>query len=99
MKIIIKDENGQLTVCAESEKPIPQSQIWAALSLALASLVADYIEQKNIPADSKKVMIEVVGEMVAATVKDDISEMAGSSTKGVTFYDKEAAFMREVYGL
>ena len=99
MKIIIKDENGQLTVCTESEKPIPQSQIWATLSLALESLVADSIRQKNIPADSKKEMIEVVGEMVAATVKGGISEIAGSSTKGVTFYDKEASFMSKVLGL
>lgn len=99
MKIIIKDENGQLAVCAESEKPISQSQIWATLSLALASSVADRIQQKNIPTDIKKAMIEVVGERVAAAVKDDFSKIAGSSTKGVTFHDKEASFMREVYGL
>lgn len=99
MKIIIKDENGQLAVCTESEKPISQSQIWATLSLALASSVADRIQQKNIPTDIKKVMIEVVGERVAAAVKDDFLKIANSSTHGVSFYNKEAEFMRGVFNL
>ena len=28
MKIIIKDENGQLAICSENEKPISESRIW-----------------------------------------------------------------------
>lgn len=54
MKIIIKDENGQLAICSENEKPISESRIWATLSLALASSIADRIQQKNLPPELKK---------------------------------------------
>lgn len=94
MKIIIKDENGQLAICSENEKPISQSRIWATLSLALASSIADHIQQKNLPPELKKALIEITGERVA-----DFAKIASSNTKGVTFHDKEASFMREVYGL
>lgn len=99
MKIIIKDENGQLAIFSENEKPISQSQIWATLSLALASSIADHIKQKNLPPELKKELIEITGKRVAAAVKDSFVKTASSNTKGVTFYDKEASFMREVYGL
>lgn len=99
MKIIIKDENGQLAICSENEKPISQSRIWATLSLALASSIADHIQQKNLPPELKKALIEITGERVAAAVKDDFAKIASSNTKGVIFHDKEASFMREVYGL
>lgn len=99
MKIIIKDENGQLAICSENEKPISESRIWATLSLALASSIADRIQQKNLPPELKKELIETTGKRVAAAVKDDFVRIASSNTKGVTFHDKEASFMREVYGL
>ena len=99
MKIIIKDENGQLAICSENEKPISQSWIWATLSLARASLIADHVQQKNLPPELKKELIEITGKRVAAAVKDDFVKIASSNTKGVTFHDKEASFMREVYGL
>ena len=57
MKIIIKDENGQLAICSENEKPISESRIWATLSLALASSIADRIQQKNLPPELKKALI------------------------------------------
>lgn len=96
MKIIIKDENGQLAICSENEKPISESRIWATLSLALASSIADRIQQKNLPPELKKALIETTSERVAAAVKNDFVRI---NTKGVTFHDKEASFMREVYGL
>lgn len=99
MKIIIKDENGQLAICSENEKPISESRIWATLSLALASSIADRIQRKNLPPELKKTLIETTSERVAAVVKDDFVRIASSNAKGVTFHDKEASFMREVYGL
>ncbi len=54
MKIIIKDENGQLAICSENEKPISEGRIWATLSLALASSIAAHIQQKNLPPELKK---------------------------------------------
>lgn len=99
MKIIIKDENGQLAICSENEKPISESRIWATLSLALASSIADRIQQKNLPLELKKALIETTSERVAAAVKNDFVRIASSNTKGVTFHDKESSFMREVYGL
>ena len=99
MKIIIKDENGQLAICSENEKPISESRIWATLSLALASSIADRIQRKNLPPELKKALIETTSERVAAVVKDDFVRIASSNAKGVTFHDKEASFMREVYGL
>ena len=99
MKIIIKDENGQLAICSENEKPISEGRIWATLSLALASSIAAHIQQKNLPPELKKELIEVTGKRVAAAVKDDFVKIASSNTKGVTFHNKEASFMREVYGL
>ena len=69
MKIIIKDENGQLAICSENEKPISESRIWATLSLALASSIADRIQQKNLPPELKKALIETTSERVAAVVK------------------------------
>lgn len=99
MKIIIKDENGQLAICSENEKPISESRIWATLSLALASSIADRIQRKNLPPELKKALIETTSERVAAVVKDDFVRIASSNAKGVTFHDKEASFMHEVYGL
>lgn len=99
MKIIIKDENGQLAICSENEKPISESRIWATLSLALASSIADRIQRKNLPPELKKALIETTSERVAAGGKDDFVRIASSNAKGVTFHDKEASFMREVYGL
>lgn len=99
MKIIIKDENGQLAICSENEKPISESRIWATVSLALASSIADRIQRKNLPPELKKALIETTSERVAAVVKDDFVRIASSNAKGVTFHDKEASFMREVYGL
>lgn len=99
MKIIIKYENGQLAICSENEKPISESRIWATLSLALASSIADRIQQKNLPPELKKALIETTSERVAAAVKNDFVRIASSNTKGVTFHDKESSFMREVYGL
>lgn len=99
MKIIIKDENGQLAICSENEKPISESRIWATLSLALASSIADRIQRKKLPPELKKALIETTSERVAAVVKDDFVRIASSNAKGVTFHDKEASFMREVYGL
>lgn len=83
MKIIIKDENGQLAICSENEKPISESRIWATLSLALASSIADRIQQKNLPPELKKALIETTSERVAAAVKNDFVRIASSNTKGV----------------
>lgn len=80
MKIIIKDENGQLAICSENEKPISESRIWATLSLALASSIADRIQQKNLPPELKKALIETTSERVAAAVKNDFVRIASSNT-------------------
>ena len=69
------------------------------MSLALASSIADRIQRKNLPPELKKALIETTSERVAAVVKDDFVRIASSNAKGVTFHDKEASFMREVYGL
>lgn len=79
MKIIIKDENGRLAICSENEKPISESRIWATLSLALASSIADRIQRKNLPPELKKALIETTSERVAAVVKDDFVRIASSN--------------------
>ena len=101
MKIIIKDENGQLAVNIESENEtgVSKSQVWATMSLALASMVAENIPKKDAPPTLKKMMIDTTAEMVAAAVKDDFLKIANSSTHGVSFYNKEAEFMRKVFDL
>lgn len=45
MKIIIKDENGQLAVNVESENEtgVSRSHIWGVMSQALAAMVAESI--------------------------------------------------------
>nr|DAG72276.1 MAG TPA: hypothetical protein [Caudoviricetes sp.] len=99
MKIIIKDANGQLAVNIESEKPISQGRVWGTMSLALASMVADPIQQKDIPPEAKKRLISTAAEMVAMAVKEDFTKIANSGTHGVSFYNKEAEFMRKVFDL
>lgn len=44
-------------------------------------------------------MIDTTAEMVAAAVKNDFLKIANSSTHGVSFYNKEAEFMRKVFDL
>lgn len=99
MKIIIRDENGQLVVNTESETGVSKSQIYATLSLALASMVAEPIQKKDIPPEAKKMLIDATAELVAAAVKDGFAKIAASGTHGVSFYNKEAEFMRKVFGL
>lgn len=56
MKIIIKDANGQLAIDIEAgnEKGVSKSQVWATMSLALASMVAENIQKKGTPPTLKK---------------------------------------------
>ena len=60
MKIIIKDANGQIAVNieAENETGVSKSQVWATLSLALASMVAEDARKKDMPPALKKLMID-----------------------------------------
>lgn len=97
MKIIIKDANGQIAVNieAENETGVSKSQVWATLSLALASMVAEDARKKDMPPALKKLMIDTTAEMVAAAVKNDFLKVANSGTHGVSFYNKEAEFMRK----
>lgn len=101
MKIIIKDANGQIAVNieAENETGVSKSQVWATLSLALASMVAEDARKKDMPPALKKLMIDTTAEMVAAAVKDDFLKVANSGTHGVSFYNKEAEFMHKVFDL
>lgn len=56
MKIIIKDENGQLAVNVESENKtgVSRSHIWGVMSQALAAMVAESIQKKDAPPALKK---------------------------------------------
>lgn len=101
MKIIIKDANGQLAVNieAENEKGVSKSQVWATISLALVSMVAEDIQKKDMPPALKKLAVDTTAEMLAAAVKDNFLKIANSSTHGVSFYNKEAEFMRKVFDL
>lgn len=101
MKIIIKDANGQIAVNieAENETGVSKSQVWATMSLALASMVAEDARKKDMPPALKKLMVDTTAEMVAAAVKDDFLKVANSGTHGVSFYNKEAEFMRKVFDL
>ena len=113
MKIIIKDENGQLAICSENEKPISQSRIWATLSLALASSIADHIQQKNLPPELKKALIEITGERVADAQLQDAASIFANEMKTVViarykmnladrkeeFTGKEAAFLSKLFNL
>ena len=101
MKIIIKDANGQIAVNieAENETGVSKSQIWTTLSLALESMVAEDTRKKDMPPALKKLMIDTTAEMVAAAVKNDFLKVANSGTHGVSFYNKEAEFMRKVFDL
>lgn len=99
MKIIIKDENGQLAVNVESETGVSRSHIWGVMSQALAAMVAESIQKKDAPPALKKMLIDTTAEMVAVAVKDDFLKVANSGTSGVSFYGKEAEFMSKVFGL
>ena len=101
MKIIIKDENGQLAVNIESENEtgVSRSQIWGVMSQALAAMVAEGIQQKDATPALKKKLIDATAEMVAVAVKDDFLKVASSGKSGVSFYGKEAEFMSKVFGL
>lgn len=100
MKIIIKDEKGQLAVNVESENEtgVSRSHIWGVMSQALAAMVAESIQKKAPPA-LKKMLIDTTAEMVAVAVKDDFLKVANSGKSGVSFYGKEAEFMSKVFGL
>ncbi len=101
MKIIIKDENGQLAVNVESENEtgVSRSHIWGVMSQALAAMVAESIQKKDVPPALKKMLIDTTAEMVAVSVKDDFLKVANSGKSGVSFYGKEAEFMSKVFGL
>jgi len=101
MKIIIKDENGQLAVNVESENEtgVSRSHIWGVMSQALAAMVAESIQKKDAPPALKKMLIDTTAEMVAVAVKDDFLKVANSGKSGVSFYGKEAEFMSKVFGL
>ena len=101
MKIIIRDENGQIAVNVESENEtgVSRSQVWGVMSLALASMVAEGIQRKDAPSALKKMLIDATAEMVAVAVKDDFLKVANSEKPGVSFYGKEAEFMSKVFGL
>mgnify|MGYP005924185973 CR=1 FL=1 len=99
MKIIIKDENGQLAVNVESETGVSRSHIWGVMSQALAAMVAESIQKKDVPPALKKMLIDTTAEMVAVAVKDDFLKVANSGKSGVSFYGKEAEFMSKVFGL
>lgn len=101
MKIIIKDENGQLAVNVESENEtgVSRSHIWGAMSQALAAMVAESIQKKDVPPALKKMLIDTTAEMVAVAVKDNFLKVANSGKSGVSFYGKEAEFMSKALGL
>lgn len=99
MKIIIKNTNGQLAVNVQSETPISRSEVWATVSLALASMVAEPLQQNNTLPQLKKAVVDQTAEMLAKAVKDDFIKVATGNCRGVSFYNKEAEFMRKVYDL
>lgn len=101
MKIIIMDANGRLAVSIENENKtgVSKSQAWATISLALASMVAEDIQKKDMPPALKKLAVDTTAEMLAAAVKDDFLKAANRGTHGASFYNKEAEFMRKVFGL
>lgn len=87
------------TLRPKNEKGVSESQVLSTISLALASMVAKDIQKKDMPPALKKLTVDITAEMLAAAVKDDFLKIANSSTPGVSFYNKEAEFMRKVFDL
>lgn len=101
MKLLSRTQTDRLlsTSRPKNETGVSKSQVWATLSLALASMVAEDARKKDMPPALKKLMIDTTAEMVAAAVKNDFLKVANSGTHGVSFYNKEAEFMRKVFDL